>query len=57
MMVYRKGNRYIMNVSYWDGGYVLIRLGNDESLGRELRAYLETEKDRLGEALAHIQPL
>jgi hypothetical protein len=24
MMVYRKGNRYIMNVSYWDGGYVLL---------------------------------
>ena len=24
MMVYRKGDRYIMNVSYWDGGYVLI---------------------------------
>ena len=27
-----------------DGGYVLIRLGNDESLGRELRTYLQTEK-------------
>lgn len=27
-----------------EGGYVLIRLGNDESLGRELRAYLQTEK-------------
>ena len=26
------------------GGYVLIRLGNDESLGRELRTYLQTEK-------------
>src|SRR3984957_5262995 len=25
-------------------GYVLIRLGNDESLGRELRTYLQTEK-------------
>jgi hypothetical protein len=24
MMVYRKGERYIMNVSYWDGGYVLL---------------------------------
>jgi hypothetical protein len=24
MMVYRKGSRYIMNVSYWDGGYVLL---------------------------------
>ncbi len=27
-----------------DGGYVLIRLGNDESLGRELRTYLQTER-------------
>lgn len=27
-----------------DGGQVLIRLGNDESLGRELRTYLQTEK-------------
>ena len=27
-----------------DGGHVLIRLGNDESLGRELRTYLQTEK-------------
>jgi hypothetical protein len=27
-----------------NGGQVLIRLGNDESLGRELRTYLQTEK-------------
>lgn len=27
-----------------DGGCVLIRLGNDESLGREIRTYLQTEK-------------
>ena len=27
-----------------EGGYVLIRLGNDESLGRELRTYLQTKK-------------
>lgn len=27
-----------------EGGYVLIRLGNDESLGRELRVYLQTRK-------------
>ena len=27
-----------------DGGQVLIRLGNDESLGRELRTYLQTAK-------------
>jgi hypothetical protein len=24
MMVYRKGARYVMNVNYWDGGYVLL---------------------------------
>ena len=27
-----------------EGGHVLIRLGNDETLGRELRTYLQTEK-------------
>lgn len=27
-----------------EGGYALARLGNDESLGRELRTYLQTEK-------------
>ena len=27
-----------------DGGFVLIHLGNDESLGRELRTYIQTEK-------------
>ena len=27
-----------------EGGHVLIRLANDESLGRELRTYLQTEK-------------
>lgn len=24
MMVYRRGNRYVMAVGYWDGGYVLL---------------------------------
>jgi hypothetical protein len=27
-----------------EGGHVIIRLGNDESLGRELRTYIQTEK-------------
>ncbi|MFM7073721.1 MAG: BREX system P-loop protein BrxC, partial [Planctomycetota bacterium] len=27
-----------------EGGYILARLGNDECLGRELRAYAQTEK-------------
>ena len=30
-----------------DNGCIVIRLGNDESLGRELRTYLQTEKYRL----------
>jgi hypothetical protein len=28
MMVYRHGNRYIMTMSYWDGGYVLLDVTN-----------------------------
>jgi hypothetical protein len=40
--LYDKGKAILESVG--DGGYVLIRLGNDESLGRELRAYLQTEK-------------
>ena len=28
MMVYRKGDRYVMNVNYWDGGYVLLDVTN-----------------------------
>ena len=36
-------NRCVME-SMADGGIVMFRLGNDESLGRELRTYLQTEK-------------
>jgi hypothetical protein len=28
MMVYRKGERYLMNVNYWDGGYVILDVTN-----------------------------
>ena len=40
--VYDKGKAILESAA--EGGYVLVRLGNDESLGRELRTYLQTEK-------------
>ncbi|WP_152053060.1 BREX system P-loop protein BrxC [Tautonia marina] len=40
--LYDKGKALLDSTT--DGGQVLIRLGNDESLGRELRTYLQTEK-------------
>jgi hypothetical protein len=40
--LYDKGKAILESTT--EGGYVVIRLGNDESLGRELRAYLQTEK-------------
>ena len=40
--IYDKGKAILESAA--ENGYVLIRLGNDESLGRELRIYLQTEK-------------
>ena len=40
--VFDKGKAILESAA--EGGYILIRLGNDESLGRELRTYLQTEK-------------
>jgi len=40
--IYDKGKAILESAA--EGGYILIRLGNDESLGRELRTYLQTEK-------------
>ena len=40
--LYDKGKAILESST--DGGYVLIRLGNDESVGRELRTYLQTDK-------------
>ncbi|MEI7686701.1 MAG: BREX system P-loop protein BrxC, partial [Planctomycetota bacterium] len=40
--IYDKGKAILESST--EGGYVLIRLGNEESLGRELRTYLQTEK-------------
>ena len=40
--VYDKGRAILESGN--EGGHVLVRLGNDERLGRELRTYLQTEK-------------
>jgi hypothetical protein len=40
--LFDKGKAILESAS--DGCYILIRIGNDESLGRELRTYLQTEK-------------
>jgi hypothetical protein len=40
--IYDKGKAILESAA--EGGHVLIRLGNDESLGRELRSHLQTEK-------------
>jgi hypothetical protein len=40
--IYDKGKAILESAA--EDGYVLIRLGNDESLGRELRIFLQTEK-------------
>src|SRR4029077_836067 len=40
--IYDKGKGILDSTA--EGGCVLIRLGNDESLGRELRACLQTQK-------------
>ena len=40
--MYDKGKAILESST--EGGHVLIRLGNDESLGRELRTYVQTEK-------------
>ena len=40
--IFDKGKAILESAA--EGGYVLMRLGNDESLGRELRTYLQTEK-------------
>jgi hypothetical protein len=40
--LYDKGKLILDSTA--DGGCVLVRLGNEETLGRELRAYIQTEK-------------
>ncbi len=40
--IYGKGKATLESAA--EGGYVLIRLGNDERLGRELQTFLQTQK-------------
>jgi hypothetical protein len=50
MMVYRKGERYIMNVNYWDGGYVLLDVTNPTPGNVSLIAetdYAELDEEQL----------
>lgn len=50
MMVYRKGERYIMNVNYWDGGYVLLDVTNPTPGNVTLIAetdYAQLDEERL----------
>jgi hypothetical protein len=50
MMVKRVGERYVMNVSYWDGGYVLLDVTNPTPGNVSLIAesdYAELDEERL----------
>jgi hypothetical protein len=57
MMVYRKGDRYIMNVNYWDGGYVLLdvtdpRPGKVSLIAESDYAELDEEQLKRGNRVA-----
>jgi hypothetical protein len=57
MMVYRKGDRYIMNVNYWDGGYVLLDVtdptpGNVSLIAESDYAELDEERLKRGHEVA-----
>ncbi|WP_157041761.1 LVIVD repeat-containing protein [Nitriliruptor alkaliphilus] len=57
MMVYRKGDRYIMNVNYWDGGYVLLDVtdptpGNVTLIAESDYAELDEERLKRGHEVA-----
>jgi hypothetical protein len=50
MVVQQIGRRYVMNVNYWDGGYVLLDVTNPAAGGVELIAesdYAELDEERL----------
>jgi hypothetical protein len=50
MMVYRMGDRYVMNVNYWDGGYVLLDVTDPTPGNVTLIAesdYAELDEERL----------
>jgi hypothetical protein len=57
MMVYRKGDRYVMNVNYWDGGYVLLDVtdptpGNVSLIAQSDYAELDEERLKRGHEIA-----
>ncbi|WP_162449831.1 PA domain-containing protein [Phytoactinopolyspora mesophila] len=57
MMVYRKGARYVMNVNYWDGGYVLLDVtdptpGNVTLIAESDYALLDEERLKRGHEIA-----
>jgi hypothetical protein len=57
MMVYRKGDRYVMNVNYWDGGYVLLdvtdpRPGQVSLIAESDYAELDEEQLKRGREVA-----
>jgi hypothetical protein len=48
MMVYRVGDRYVMNVNYWDGGYVLLDVTNPRDVSLIAQSdYAELDEERL----------
>jgi hypothetical protein len=56
MMVYRKGERYIMNVNYWDGGYVLLDVTDPTPGNITLIAesdYADLDEERLARSRVH----
>jgi hypothetical protein len=57
MMVYRVGDRYVMNVNYWDGGYVLLDVtdptpGNVTLIAESDYAELDEEQLKRGNEVA-----
>jgi hypothetical protein len=59
MMVYRKGERYIMNVNYWDGGYVLLDVTDPTPGNVTLIAetdYAELDEEALKRRGQEIEP-
>lgn len=56
-MVYRKGDRYVMNVNYWDGGYVLLDVtdptpGNVTLIAESDYADLDEERLKRGHEIS-----
>lgn len=48
MMVYRVGDRYVMNVNYWDGGYVLLDVTDPTAVSLIAESdYAELDEERL----------